>query len=92
MGLGKRSDRHSMFKDVTHIIHLAGAGIADKPWTMSRKRMIVKSRVHTARLLHAKVKELEIPIKSFISASGTGYYGARTKIYSKKTTHLIMIS
>ena len=67
------------FKDVTHIIHLAGAGIADKPWTMSRKRMIVKSRVHTARLLHAKVKELEIPIKSFISASGTGYYGARTK-------------
>ena len=26
------------FNDVTHIIHLAGASIAEKPWTMKRKR------------------------------------------------------
>jgi len=78
----------SCFNDVTHIIHLAGAGIADKPWTMRRKRFIVKSRVHTARLLNEKVNELNIPIKAFISASGTGYYGARTKdnIYNENDT------
>ena len=73
------------FKDVTHIIHLAGASIAEKPWTMARKRSIVKSRVLTARLIHQKVKELNLPIKAFVSASGIGYYGAITtnKIYSE---------
>lgn len=76
----------SCFKDVTHIIHLAGAGIADKPWTMRRKRFIVKSRVHTTRLLNEKVNELNLPLKAFISASGTGYYGAQTidKIFDEK--------
>ncbi len=37
------------FKDVTHIVHLAGAGIAEKAWTSKRKQTIVKSRVLTAR-------------------------------------------
>lgn len=70
---------------VTHIVHLAGAGIADKAWTMERKRLIVKSRVLTARLLLEKVNEQNIPLKAFISASGIGYYGATTseKIYSE---------
>ncbi len=70
---------------VTHIIHLAGAGIADKAWTMERKRLIVKSRVLTARLLLEKVKAQNIPLEAFISASGIGYYGATTseKIYSE---------
>lgn len=63
---------------VTHIVHLAGAGIADKPWTMSRKREIVKSRVLTARLLLNKAQEKEISLEKFISASGIGYYGAVT--------------
>ncbi|WP_258542965.1 TIGR01777 family oxidoreductase [Parvicella tangerina] len=62
--------------EVTHIVHLAGAGIADKPWTMARKREIVKSRVLTARLLLNKVEELGLPLEKFISASGIGYYGA----------------
>ena len=73
------------FKDVTHIIHLAGAGIADKPWTMKRKRIIIKSRVLTTRLLYNKINTLKIPINTFISASGIGYYGAQTtsKIFSE---------
>ena len=63
---------------VTHIVHLAGAGIADKPWTMARKREIVRSRVLTSRLLLDKVKEQNVPLQKFISASGIGYYGAAT--------------
>ena len=76
----------SCFQDVTHIIHLAGANIAEKPWTMRRKRLIVKSRVHSARLIHEKVNELNLPLEAFISASGTGYYGARTveRIFEEK--------
>lgn len=70
------------FNNVDSIVHLAGAGIADKPWTMKRKHIIIKSRVNSAKLLFDRVKDLKIPINSFISASGVGYYGA---INSNKT-------
>lgn len=61
-----------------YIIHLAGAGIADKRWTEKRKKVIIDSRVDTASLLYRKVNELKITLKGFISASGIGYYGAKT--------------
>lgn len=61
-----------------YIIHLTGAGIADKYWTPARKKVIINSRVQSANLLFEKVKKLHIPLKGFISASGIGYYGAVT--------------
>ncbi|MGJ8744748.1 TIGR01777 family oxidoreductase [Polaribacter sp.] len=61
-----------------YIIHLAGAGIADKRWTKERKQIIIDSRVKSANLLFDKIKELKIDLKGFISASGIGYYGAIT--------------
>lgn len=64
------------FKNVTHIIHLAGAGIADKRWTDTRKKELIDSRVLSTDLLLKKIKELNIDLKGFISASGIGYYGA----------------
>ncbi|WP_075341321.1 TIGR01777 family oxidoreductase [Tenacibaculum agarivorans] len=63
---------------VDYIIHLAGAGIADKKWTPKRKKELIDSRVASAELLYNKVKELSIPLKGFISSSGIGYYGAIT--------------
>ena len=65
------------FNGITHIIHLAGAGIAEKAWTQKRKNTIVKSRVLTARLLHSKIVSLNIDLKAFISASAVGFYGAQ---------------
>lgn len=67
-----------VFENLDHIIHLAGAGIADKRWTPKRKRVIIDSRVESANLLFNKVKSLNIKLKSFVSASGIGYYGAVT--------------
>jgi uncharacterized protein (TIGR01777 family) len=61
-----------------YIIHLAGAGIADKRWTKSRKKQLIASRVDSTNLLFEKVKELNPNLKGFISASGIGYYGAVT--------------
>lgn len=61
-----------------YIIHLAGAGIADKRWSPKRKQLIIDSRVTTANLLFTKINELKINLKGFISASGIGYYGAVT--------------
>ncbi len=68
-----------------YIIHLAGAGIADKRWSKERKRILINSRVETANLLFEKVKELNPNLKGFISASAIGYYGATTseKIYEE---------
>ncbi|WP_339660763.1 TIGR01777 family oxidoreductase [uncultured Polaribacter sp.] len=61
-----------------YMIHLAGAGIADERWTAKRKQVIIDSRVNSANLLFDKIKELNINLKGFISASGIGYYGAVT--------------
>ncbi|MHC9087934.1 TIGR01777 family oxidoreductase [Tenacibaculum sp. IMCC1] len=74
------------FNNVSYIVHLAGAGIADKRWTNERKKELIDSRVKTATLLFNKVQEYQIPLKKFISASGIGYYGAITsdKIYTEK--------
>lgn len=65
-------------ENIDYIIHLAGAGIADKRWTEDRKKIIIDSRVETGNLLFQKVKENKIPLKGFISASGSNFYGAKT--------------
>lgn len=63
---------------VDHIVHLAGAGVADQKWTNSRKEIIYQSRIASTELLKEKVSALGIKLKSFISASAIGYYGLDT--------------
>ena len=62
--------------NVDYIIHLTGAGIADKRWTKSRKKAIYESRINSTNLLLEKVKNLKINLKGFICASAIGFYGA----------------
>ena len=71
---------------IDFIIHLAGAGIADKRWSDERKKVIIDSRVETANLLYRKIKAQNISLKGFIAASGSNYYGAKTsdKIFEEK--------
>lgn len=75
-------------ENADYIIHLAGADIADKRWTHKRKKEIIESRIKTANLLYEKVKAGNAILKSFISASAIGYYGAVTtdKIYTEDNT------
>lgn len=65
-------------KNIDFIIHLAGAGVAEKRWSKKRKQEILDSRVKSTQLLFDRVKELKAPLKGFITASGTGYYGSIT--------------
>jgi len=58
------------------IVHLAGAGIADKRWTDKRKREIVSSRVDGTRFLVSALKYHAHHCKALVSASAIGYYGA----------------
>lgn len=67
------------------IIHLAGAGIADERWTDARKKVIIDSRVKSAKLLHRAVESRSDKPEVFISASGINYYGTKTteKVYAE---------
>src|SRR4030095_3125014 len=58
-----------------YIIHLAGAGIADKRWTSKRKNILVESRTRGSRLLVKALTENANKVRAVISASGFEWYG-----------------
>lgn len=76
------------FINVEHIIHLAGSGIADKRWTLERKKEIINSRVNSIKLITNTLKKNNIQLKSFVGASAIGIYGMDTseKIYTEFDT------
>jgi len=57
------------------VIHLAGAGIADRRWTASRKKEILESRTIFTQLLAASIAALPVKPRVFLSGSAIGYYG-----------------
>ncbi len=59
------------------VIHLAGAGIADKRWTAARKEEILSSRVNSTRILADAVVSLSHQPEVFVSGSAIGIYGNR---------------
>ncbi|BDC97912.1 TIGR01777 family oxidoreductase [Persicobacter psychrovividus] len=63
------------FTDVDCIVHLAGAGVADEPWTKARKQEIRDSRVKGTQLLEKYLIKVPHQVKDFVSASAIGLYG-----------------
>lgn len=63
-----------------YIIHLAGAGVADKRWTKERKQEIINSRVKSGELLCKTLQNNRNNLKAFVSASAIGWYGPDPKI------------
>ncbi|MBJ7428707.1 MAG: TIGR01777 family oxidoreductase [Bacteroidia bacterium] len=59
---------------VDAIIHLAGAGVADKNWTDSRKKELIDSRIKSTQLLFDAVKNLTTKPKVIVAASAIGIY------------------
>ncbi len=60
------------------IIHLAGAGVADKRWTAEQKEIILKSRTESSKLLYNTLRKENKKLVAFVSASAIGYYGTDT--------------
>lgn len=58
-----------------HIIHLAGANVGEKRWTVKRKNEILESRTQSSALLVKALREIPNKVKTVISASGIGWYG-----------------
>ncbi len=74
----KQEIEKGAFDNVSHIIHLAGANIGEKRWSMERKKVLLESRVNSAQLICNSIKRLNVKLKSFVSASATGIYGTLT--------------
>jgi uncharacterized protein (TIGR01777 family) len=62
---------------VEAVVHLAGAGIADKRWSDARKRVILESRTTSTDLLARTLAGLDRPPSVLVSGSAIGIYGDR---------------
>jgi uncharacterized protein (TIGR01777 family) len=62
-------------RQADHIVHLAGAGVADRRWNAKRKKVIEESRTKSCALLVRSLKEIPNKVQAVISASGIGWYG-----------------
>jgi len=61
--------------DVDGVVHLAGAGIADKRWTDSRRREVLDSRVDATTAVAQALAAAEPRPRFLVSASAVGWYG-----------------
>jgi hypothetical protein len=73
--------------EVSTIIHLAGAGVADKRWTDQRKKEILASRIKSTQLLFDTLKKENHQVKTVVAASAVGYYGfgLKDEIFSEES-------
>lgn len=60
--------------DCEAVINLAGAGVADRPWTPARKQLLRDSRVQSTETVVAALDDAP-DCHTFLSASATGIYG-----------------
>jgi hypothetical protein len=59
------------------VVHLAGAGIADRRWSTARREVLLRSRVDGTRFLVEALQQLSRPPAAFVQASAIGWYGDR---------------
>ncbi|MDO8997063.1 MAG: TIGR01777 family oxidoreductase [Sediminibacterium sp.] len=65
----------SAIQQADYIIHLAGAGVADKRWSDARKKEIADSRINSCALIVKALSSFPNNVKGVISASAIGWYG-----------------
>jgi uncharacterized protein (TIGR01777 family) len=79
LDIKKQTIDQKAIANADHIIHLAGAGVADERWSDKRKQEIVESRTQSSALLVKAILENPNQIKTIVSASAVGWYGADTE-------------
>lgn len=67
-----------IINSVDCIIHLAGVNISEKRWTKKQKEQILDSRIKSAELIFNHIAVKNNQLKTFITASAVGFYGAKT--------------
>ncbi|MEI2707940.1 MAG: TIGR01777 family oxidoreductase [Chitinophagaceae bacterium] len=72
----------SVFTKTDYIVHLAGAGVADKRWSVSRKKEILDSRTQSSALLVKALQQNSNKVQAVISSSAIGWYGPDPSLHS----------
>lgn len=62
-------------RQADYIVHLAGAGVADKRWSAKRKKVIEESRTKSCDLLVKSLRDIPNKVQAVISSSAIGWYG-----------------
>lgn len=57
------------------VIHLAGAGIADRRWTPSYKRLLHTSRIDSSHQVVEAIRQADVRPRVLVAASAVGFYG-----------------
>ncbi len=83
--LNDQSVNEGAFPKAKYIIHLASAGVADKPWTEKRKKEIVESRTKSSALLTKGLKSITNEVQAVVSASAIGWYKQNPPVASIET-------
>jgi uncharacterized protein (TIGR01777 family) len=63
--------------DADAVINLAGASLADRRWTTTRKELLRRSRLFATRSLVCALQRATYRPAVFVSGSAVGYYGPR---------------
>jgi hypothetical protein len=64
-----------LLRGVDAVVHLAGAGVADRRWSASVKGEILSSRVKGTTTIASALATLADPPSVLVSSSAVGYYG-----------------
>ena len=75
----------SSLEGVDAVVHLAGAGIGDKRWNDSYKKLVLESRTQGTTLLAGALADLDAKPSIFLSGSAIGYYGPRDDVITEDT-------
>lgn len=59
------------------LFNLAGAPLADRPWTTQRRKVLTDSRIKSTEALLAAFEQLDAPPKVFVGVSSLGLFGDR---------------
>jgi uncharacterized protein len=75
------------FNNVIAIVNLAGAGVADKRWSVARKAEIINSRVQSGNLLVKALQETNNTVTTIIQASASGWYNMNIPYTEKENSY-----
>jgi uncharacterized protein (TIGR01777 family) len=68
-------DRIALSRRIDGVVNLAGEAIAERPWTPTRKALLIESRVGTTRAVVEWLARLQRQPRVLVSASAVGWYG-----------------
>ncbi|WP_425953811.1 TIGR01777 family oxidoreductase [Xylanimonas sp. McL0601] len=75
--LGRGTIDAAGLEGVDAVVHLAGEGVASRPWTRAHRDAVLRSRVDGTALLAGALAGLTRPPSVLVSGSAVGFYGSR---------------